>query len=109
MYLDMLCYIAREKIWGDEVNVKCILCDKVEQIEKNSLYAKKLRSDYLKLHLCKSCNERITKRTKSRHKTGKLKLYKTKKKDKYMYNKKVNKMIYITNCSILHYKYYPLH
>jgi len=66
------------------MDVQCILCDSVEHIDENSLYAKQLKSNYLKLHLCKQCNKRIKDKTISRIQTGKFRLYRKENEEKYI-------------------------
>lgn len=66
------------------MEVQCILCDSLDHIDEASLYAKKLKNNYLKLHLCKKCNERIKQRTLARIETGKFRLFELKKDEKYI-------------------------
>jgi len=66
------------------MDVQCILCDQVDNIDENSLYAKQLKDNYLKLHLCKPCNQRITQKTEERLNSGKFRLYKEKKNETYI-------------------------
>ncbi|MFE8695332.1 YlaI family protein [Cytobacillus sp. FJAT-53684] len=60
------------------MKVKCVLCDKIESIENESLQAKKLRNRPIHTYMCKECNERITERTQQRVETGNFKLYQSK-------------------------------
>ncbi len=69
-----LYYIFEVKI----VQVQCILCDKIESIKDNSLQAKRLLNRKAQSYLCKSCNDRITVKTKQRHETGNFHLYNSK-------------------------------
>ena len=62
------------------MQVKCVLCDVVENIEDYSLEAKRLRNRKTHMYLCQSCNERIKEKTLDRHATGKFRLYEEKKK-----------------------------
>ncbi|GLO65867.1 MULTISPECIES: YlaI family protein [Oceanobacillus] len=67
------------------MQVKCTICDKVEEIEHYSLQAKRLRNRRKNMHLCEPCYDRIEKNTKKRLSTGKFKLYKeTKKVDDFL-------------------------
>lgn len=66
------------------MDVECILCEKVDQIDESSLYAKQLKNNYLKLHLCQRCSERIKQKTEARIKTGKFRLFKQEKEEKYI-------------------------
>jgi len=61
------------------MQVKCALCDTIEDLEDYSLQAKRLRNRRLKMYLCKPCYERIDDRTKQRHATGNFQLYEEKK------------------------------
>lgn len=62
------------------MRVKCVLCDKVEAIDSDSLQAKRLRNRPIHTYMCKPCEDRITERTNMRAATGNFKLYRTKKK-----------------------------
>ncbi|MEI3606763.1 YlaI family protein [Pseudogracilibacillus sp. SE30717A] len=62
------------------MQVQCILCDKIESIEDSSLQAKRLLNRKVQSYLCKSCNDRITEKTKKRYDTGKFHLYSSKNK-----------------------------
>mgnify|MGYP001944673614 CR=1 FL=1 len=78
-------YLKRKQFnRGDDMNVQCILCDNVEHIEDDSQYANELKNNYLILHLCDQCNERIAKKTLERLNTGKFRTFKERKKDKYL-------------------------
>ncbi|MDC3412788.1 YlaI family protein [Aquibacillus sp. 3ASR75-11] len=61
------------------MRVKCVICDTIENIEKNSLQAKRLRNRRIHMYLCNKCNNRIEKKTKERHATGNFRLYREKK------------------------------
>ncbi|WP_442599355.1 YlaI family protein [Neobacillus sp. D3-1R] len=54
------------------MRVKCVICDKVETIESESLVAKRLRNRPIHTFMCKVCEERIAERTKIRLDTGKF-------------------------------------
>jgi uncharacterized protein YlaI len=62
------------------MQVKCVICDIVENIEDNSPQAKKLRNKKTYMYLCQICNERIKEKTLDRLSTGKFRLYKEKEK-----------------------------
>ncbi|WP_077325931.1 YlaI family protein [Virgibacillus siamensis] len=62
------------------MNVKCVLCDTVEDIDSQSLEAKRLRNRRIHMYLCDECDQRIGKKTKQRHATGNFKLYEERKK-----------------------------
>jgi uncharacterized protein YlaI len=61
------------------MRVKCVICDKVETIEDETLIAKRLRNRPIHTYMCKPCNERIEVKTNARIATGKFKLYQDKK------------------------------
>ena len=63
------------------MQVQCVLCDKVENIEDYSLEAKKLRNKKGHMYLCNECNDRIKNKTMDRHATGKFRLFKEKKNE----------------------------
>jgi uncharacterized protein YlaI len=63
------------------MQVKCVLCDEIENIEDYSLEAKKLRNRKTHIFLCQNCNERIKEKTLKRHATGNFHLFQEKKKD----------------------------
>ncbi|MBM7540446.1 MULTISPECIES: YlaI family protein [Amphibacillus] len=63
------------------MDVKCPICDTVNQINYHSPLAKRLRNRRKHLYLCPTCSERIEKKTKMRHATGNFKLYQEKKDD----------------------------
>src|SRR5699024_11533523 len=48
------------------MQVQCVLCDKVDQLEDHSFQAKTLRNHKIKLYLCRTCYDRIDKKTKER-------------------------------------------
>lgn len=61
------------------MRVQCVICDKVETIEDETLIAKRLRNRPIHTYMCNTCNERIEVRTNARIATGKFKLYQDKK------------------------------
>ncbi|MFD2628254.1 YlaI family protein [Oceanobacillus kapialis] len=62
------------------MQVKCAICDQIEDIEDHSLQAKRLRNRRIHMYLCASCYERIGNNTKKRLATGKFKLREEKKR-----------------------------
>ncbi len=61
------------------MRVKCVLCDKIDQIDNDKPLAKRLRNRPIHTYMCDNCRERITKRTEERLATGSFTLtYKTK-------------------------------
>jgi uncharacterized protein YlaI len=64
------------------MRVKCVLCDKIENINSDTLQAKRLRNRPIHTYMCNTCNERIADKTNNRIATGNFKLYRTQvKKD----------------------------
>ncbi|RSD28161.1 YlaI family protein [Mesobacillus subterraneus] len=62
------------------MRVKCVLCDKIENINSDTLQAKRLRNRPIHTYMCDPCNERITEKTKDRIATGNFKLYRSRVK-----------------------------
>ncbi|NLP49445.1 YlaI family protein [Bacillus sp. RO1] len=60
------------------MRVKCVICDKIESINDETLVAKRLRNRPIHTYMCDECNERIEKRTNERKATGNFKLYEQK-------------------------------
>ncbi len=60
------------------MRVKCVICDKIESIEDESLIAKRLRNRPIHTYMCKECNERIEKKTNARIETGNFRFYRAK-------------------------------
>lgn len=59
------------------MRVKCVLCDKIENINSDTLQAKRLRNRPIHTYMCDPCNERIADKTNNRIATGNFKLYRT--------------------------------
>lgn len=57
------------------MKVKCVICDTIESIPRDSFQAKRLRNRPIHTYMCKTCEERITLRTNERIATGNFKLY----------------------------------
>ncbi|OCA85585.1 hypothetical protein A8F94_11915 [Bacillus sp. FJAT-27225] len=60
------------------MKVKCVLCDKIENIPDDSHEAKRLRNRPIHTYMCKPCHERISERTNDRIASGNFRLYRTK-------------------------------
>lgn len=60
------------------MRVKCVICDKIETIEDESLIAKRLRNRPIHTYMCNSCNERIAEKTNARIDTGNFKFFRAK-------------------------------
>lgn len=63
------------------MRVKCVICDKVETIDDETLMAKRLRNRPIHTYMCQECHNRIEERTIMRLQTGNFRLYRDKKKD----------------------------
>ncbi|MDQ0215191.1 uncharacterized protein YlaI [Oikeobacillus pervagus] len=61
------------------MRVKCILCEQIDQLQDETLLAKKLRNRPIHTYMCPDCHKRITERTNQRKATGKFHLYRSKK------------------------------
>lgn len=57
------------------MRVKCVICEKVERIDDESIVAKRLRNRPIHTYLCEICNTRISDKTKARIATGKFRFY----------------------------------
>ncbi|MDQ0206487.1 YlaI family protein [Alkalicoccobacillus murimartini] len=51
------------------MRVKCVLCDKIDQLDDLKPLAKKLRNRPLHTYMCESCETRITQNTIARKET----------------------------------------
>jgi uncharacterized protein YlaI len=60
------------------MRVKCVICDKIESINDETLIAKRLRNRPIHTYMCDECSERIEKRTNERKATGNFRLYEQK-------------------------------
>ncbi|HEY2421805.1 MAG TPA: YlaI family protein [Neobacillus sp.] len=66
------------------MRVKCVICDKIESIEDESLTAKRLRNRPIHTYMCKNCRTRIADKTNERIETGNFHLYRARiKKDEW--------------------------
>ena len=61
------------------MKVKCVICDKIENLKDDSFQAKRLRNRPISTYMCESCSSRITERTEQRIATGNFQLYRSKK------------------------------
>jgi len=48
------------------MRVTCFLCDRVDEIDDNSLLAKRIRNRPLTTYLCPACHDRIAQKTLAR-------------------------------------------
>jgi uncharacterized protein YlaI len=60
------------------LKVKCVICDKIEDIDENSFEAKRLRNRPIHTYMCKECEDRIAVNTKKRIDSGNFVLYQNK-------------------------------
>lgn len=68
------------------MKVQCILCDVIEELEDDSPLAKKLRNRPIHTYLCAECHERIKQKTLARHRTGKFRLFRSRKDEDDWYS-----------------------
>jgi uncharacterized protein YlaI len=61
------------------MRVKCVICDKIENVIDESIIAKRLRNRPIHTYMCKECTDRIGQRTNERIATGNFNLYRKKK------------------------------
>lgn len=59
------------------MRVKCVLCDRIDVLDDESLLAKRLRNRPIHTYMCQECYERIAEKTKARLATGKFRLYRS--------------------------------
>lgn len=64
------------------MQVQCVICDNIEELNDGSFEAKRLMNRRMHTYLCEECNKRIAENTKKRHETGNFKLYEDKKSKK---------------------------
>ena len=63
------------------MKAKCVICDKIESIEDETLMAKRLRNRPIHTYMCQECNKRIEERTNERKSTGNFRLYRATKEE----------------------------
>ena len=59
------------------MKVKCVICDKIENIEDDSFKAKRLRNRPIYTYMCQLCYDRISEKTEERIATGNFHLYRS--------------------------------
>jgi uncharacterized protein YlaI len=59
------------------MRVKCVLCDRIDTIDDESLLAKRLRNRPVHTYMCQECYDRIAEKTKARLATGKFRIYRS--------------------------------
>ncbi|MEH7418285.1 YlaI family protein [Neobacillus drentensis] len=60
------------------MRVKCVICDKIEPIDDESLIAKRLRNRPIHTYMCHNCSTRIADKTHARIDSGNFRLYRPK-------------------------------
>jgi uncharacterized protein YlaI len=48
------------------MKVQCILCDKIEVIDEDSIIAKRLRNRPIHTYMCEGCTKRVTEKAQER-------------------------------------------
>lgn len=57
--------------WSDcTMRVKCVLCDKIDNLDDQLPLAKRLRNRPIHTYMCDPCHQRITERTEFRKAKG---------------------------------------
>ncbi|AEH48732.1 YlaI family protein [Parageobacillus thermoglucosidasius] len=59
------------------MRVQCVLCDRIDTIDDESLLAKRLRNRPIHTYMCEECYQRIAEKTKARLATGKFRIYRS--------------------------------
>ncbi|WP_106534662.1 YlaI family protein [Planomicrobium soli] len=59
------------------MRVQCVICDKIEELNDDTLQAKRLRNRPIHTHMCDECHERITERTNERLASGSFRFYRS--------------------------------
>lgn len=59
------------------MRVKCVICESINQLDDDSLSAKRLRNRPIHTYMCDSCRDRIAKKTEARIATGNFRFYRT--------------------------------
>jgi len=63
------------------MRVKCVICDKIESINDETLVAKRLRNRPIHTYMCSNCHDRISEKTQERIDTGNFRLYRSKSEE----------------------------
>ncbi|NHM29646.1 YlaI family protein [Neobacillus terrae] len=63
------------------MRVKCVICDKIESINDETLVAKRLRNRPIHTYMCSDCHDRISEKTQERIDTGNFRLYRSKSEE----------------------------
>lgn len=63
------------------MKVQCVLCDCIDEIDDNSVLAKRLRNRPIHTYMCPECHERIKVKTLARIATGKFRFHRPQKRE----------------------------
>ncbi|GHI01299.1 YlaI family protein [Neobacillus kokaensis] len=59
------------------MRVKCVICDKIDTLDDESIIAKRLRNRPIHTYMCSDCHDRIRDKTNARIETGNFRLYRS--------------------------------
>jgi len=59
------------------MRVKCVVCDAINELNDDSLEAKRLRNRPIHTYMCKPCHDRISINTEARIATGNFRFFRT--------------------------------
>lgn len=59
------------------MRVKCVICESINQLDDDSLSAKRLRNRPIHTYMCDLCRDRIAQKTEARIATGNFRFYRT--------------------------------
>lgn len=59
------------------MKVKCVLCDRFDELNEDTLEAKRLKNRPIHTYMCEDCTKRIAERTYERIATGNFKFYRS--------------------------------
>ncbi|MFC4409347.1 YlaI family protein [Chungangia koreensis] len=62
------------------MKVKCVLCDRLEELNEDTSMAKRLKNRPIHTYMCEECTKRIADRTCERIATGNFKFYRSSSK-----------------------------
>lgn len=59
------------------MRVQCVICDIIEELEDDTLQAKRLRNRPIHTHMCQDCYRRIEEKTKEHVASGNFHFYRS--------------------------------
>ncbi len=59
------------------MRVKCVICEKIDNLADDLPLAKRLRNRHIQTYMCNECHDRISEKTLARIETGKFILHKS--------------------------------